>query len=104
MEWYWSQYLRHHVDARHPYASVLQARSLDGLPPATVTVAGFDPLRDEGVAYAERLREAGVSVELTNYDDTVHGFVTFPDLQRAQEAITAIAERLSAAFESDLDA
>lgn len=53
----------------------LLANDLAGLPPALIQVAGFDPLRDEGVAYAERLRAAGVAVELEEYPGLSHGYI-----------------------------
>ena len=55
--------------------SPYRADSLEGQPPAVVAVAEFDPLRDEGVAYAERLAEAGVLVDLASYEGMIHGFV-----------------------------
>jgi acetyl esterase len=58
-----------------PRFSPLRADSLAGQPPALVAVAEFDPLRDEGVAYADRLAEDGVTVDLASYDGMIHGFV-----------------------------
>ncbi|MXR52930.1 alpha/beta hydrolase fold domain-containing protein [Halovenus sp. WSH3] len=91
MRWFWNHYLRDEIDGKHPYASPLQAQSLDDLPPATVATCGLDPLRDEGAAYAERLRDAGVSVEHHNYEDCIHGIaqmVVEPmDLTRARELL-----------------
>jgi acetyl esterase len=58
-----------------PRFSPLRADSFEGQPPAVVAVAEFDPLRDEGVAYAEKLAEAGVPVDLASYDGMIHGFV-----------------------------
>ncbi len=58
-----------------PRFSPCRAVSFEGQPPAVVAVAEFDPLRDEGVAYAEKLAGAGVPVDLASYDGMIHGFV-----------------------------
>jgi acetyl esterase/lipase len=74
----WDLYLgpeRHHVS---PYAAPARSTDLSELPPAYVLTSEFDPLRDEGIAYALRLLQAGVSVELHNYVGTFHGFDAFP--------------------------
>ena len=68
------------LESLGPYARIGTFADLSGLAPAHVVVAGHDPLRDEGALYAERLREAGNTVELERYDDMVHGFMTFVDL------------------------
>lgn len=94
MAWYWDQYLDREIDGAHPYAVPMRARDLSGLPPATVLTAGYDGLRDEGTAYAERLATAGVPVEHRNYADMIHGFfglTAVPDLDRAREAHADIA-------------
>jgi acetyl esterase len=65
------------------YAAPLHAPSLAGLPPTVVATAGFDPLRDEGVAYAERLRASGVQVQHLHYPSLIHGFFGFARQSRA---------------------
>lgn len=58
----WQQYLRGPMDAEHPYAVPCRAQRLAGLPPALILTGGDDPMRDEALAYADRLREAGIAV------------------------------------------
>ncbi len=75
MDWYAAHYLTNPDQALDPRVSPLRAEDLTGLPPAYVAVGGFDLLRDEVVAYATRLREAGVRVELRVHPGLVHPFV-----------------------------
>jgi acetyl esterase len=100
MRWYWEQYLADPIDGHNPYASPLRARSFEGLAPATVLTAGFDPLRDEDRAYADRLREAGVPVDHLGYEEMIHGFLSFPAaIDRANEARDAVADALCEGLE-----
>jgi len=77
MEWCWPRYLGFAAGEPEPYAAPALASDLSGLAPALVIVAGHDPLRDEALTYAERLRAAGVPVELKFYESMVHGFLSF---------------------------
>lgn len=99
MEWYKDQYLPPGVDRSDPRASPLLADDLTGVPPAYVAVAGFDPLRDEGEAYAVRLRDAGVTVTLRRHRSAVHPFinilVTRMGQAALQEAVGALRVGLS---------
>ncbi len=74
--WYGEQYLRSEADKADLRASPLRAPSLAGQPPALIVTAGFDPLRDEGRAYGDRLREAGVDVVYREYPGQIHAFVS----------------------------
>jgi acetyl esterase len=74
--WYGEQYLRSEADKKDLRASPLLAPALAGQPPTMIVTAGFDPLRDEGRAYAERLRAAGVDVAYREYPGQIHAFVS----------------------------
>lgn len=72
--YFWGHYVSGPDQAREPHASPLQAKSLEGLPPAMVITAECDPIRDQGEAYARRLRESGVPVTLKRYEGAIHVF------------------------------
>jgi acetyl esterase/lipase len=98
MVWFWNHYLRSPADGSNPMASPLRADNLRGLPPAMVITAEFDPLRDEGEAYAARLQEAGVPVTLKRYDGMIHGFLSLGTvLEQGKQAIADAAAALRTA-------
>ncbi|MCH8989281.1 MAG: alpha/beta hydrolase [Chloroflexi bacterium] len=99
MQWYWDHYLSGGEDAANPYAAPLQAKSLAGQPPALVITAEYDPLRDEGEAYAKRLREAGVEATSTRYDGVIHGFFSMGAVvDKGQQAVDEASAALRKAF------
>ena len=99
MDFSQASYLPRPQDATDPCASPLLADLPAGIAPAYVATAGFDPLRDEGEAYARRLAEAGVEVELRRFPDQVHGFLQMVGVGRtARAAVAEVAARLGAAL------
>ncbi|HEX5481039.1 MAG TPA: alpha/beta hydrolase [Terriglobia bacterium] len=99
MIYYWRQYLGNDEDANNPYASPLREKNLHGLPPALVLTAEYDPLRDEGQAYAQRLQDAGVPVTVRNYQGLIHGFFMMTaSLRQVRDIIQETAADLRSAF------
>jgi acetyl esterase len=100
LEWFYDHYgAASDVDRKDPRMSPLLAKDFAGLPPAYVMLAGFDPLHDEGMAYAEKLRAAGVSVAVADYSDLVHDFIYMQSvLPQAPEAVKAACGALKAAL------
>ncbi len=86
-------------DPRQPYASPLHAADHSGLPPALVQVAEHDPIRDDGLRYADALRAAGVPVRTTEYVGMPHGYLSFPRLCRsAPQALAELVAELRRAL------
>jgi acetyl esterase len=99
MAWFWGHYLRGDTDRSDLYACPVAAKDLTGLPPAMVITAEFDPLRDEGEAYARRLQEAYVHVTLKRCEGVTHGFMSMATIvDQGRKAIDDAASHLRAAF------
>jgi acetyl esterase len=95
MKWFWNLYLEDETVVDEPYVSPLRAADLSGLPQALILTAEYDPLCDEGEAYAQRLRKAGIQVKLMRYDGMIHGFIRMTSrLDKARQALHDIAGTL----------
>jgi acetyl esterase/lipase len=96
MQWFWDQYTKNPADRAQPIASPLRATidELKGLPPALVITAEADVLRDEGEAYANKLRQAGVAVTSVRYQGIIHDFVMLNALRGTQAAQAAITQAI----------
>jgi acetyl esterase len=100
MVWFWNHYLKHPSEANSPYASPLRATDLTGLPPAFVSSAEFDPLRDEAEQYADRLTRAEVSTRMIRYNGMNHGFLFWVGLvDAATLAMADVSQWLREAFD-----
>ena len=97
MQWFWDQYTTDEDERAQVTASPLRATSdqLSGLPPALVITAEADVLRDEGEAYARKLREAGVDVTATRYEGIIHDFVMLNALHETNAAKAAMAQAIA---------
>ena len=91
MAWFFDQYVPNAGDRENPEVAPLRTADLSGLPPAIVVVAEYDPLRDDGLRYGERLGAAGVEVTLLRYDDMPHVFFSFVNLiETGNEAVARV--------------
>jgi acetyl esterase len=103
--WFYKQYVRSPREFNDLRFAPLIAEDLSNLPPALVLVAGYDPLRDEGVDYAKRLIESGNRVTLANYEGMIHGFYLMGGaVDAARRAITQSAAALKEAFAAGVPA
>ena len=97
--WFHTNYLPDDFDPKDWRCSPLHAADHSALPPAHVLTAGYDPLQDEGRAYAEKLQAAKVPVSYTHYEGMLHGFITQPGfIDNAVNAVQECAEKLHTAF------
>ena len=93
--WYAEQYLRGEADRTDPRASPVRTADLTGQPPALVITGGFDPLREEGRVYADRLREAGVDVVYHEFPGQIHGFISLTKvIPQGMECTREVADYL----------
>jgi acetyl esterase len=96
MAWFWDHYLPDVALRSEPDVSPLRSESLEGLPPAVILTAEHDVLRDEGEAYAARLREAGVPVDFQRHIGQMHGFFTMlplPGSERGFQQVVKAVQR-----------
>jgi len=102
MIWFWDHYAPDPGTRVNPYASPLRASSLSGLPPVYLVTAEHDPLREEGFAYAERLRAERVPVDHRHFGSQIHGFFTFTGmLDDADKAVAEAGSAIRAAVEGN---
>jgi acetyl esterase len=99
MQWFWNHYLEQSEQGTLAYASPARSKSLSGLPRATVITAEYDPLRDEGKNYADKLEAHGVHTTYKMYKGMFHGFTSFINmLEQADQSIDFIASQLQQSF------
>lgn len=100
MAWFRNHYMNRPEDAKHPYFSPYLYQNASGLPPAFIITAEYDPLRDDGKAYAEKLKNAGVDVQYAEYKGMIHGFVTMASvIDKGKTALQDAAAALKKAFQ-----
>jgi acetyl esterase/lipase len=100
MAWFWDHYLRSQADELDPRAAPLLVSDLSGSPRTTLVLAELDPLRDEGLAYGERLRQQGVATEITVYRGAAHGFWWMDgEMRQAAELTDQLGRRLRADYQ-----
>jgi acetyl esterase len=98
MEWFWAHYVGDASDDSGPELRPLRAQDHSSLPPTIIVTAEYDPLRDDGLAYAKALQNAGVAVTHHHYDDVVHAFFSLVNmLDRGNEAVAQVGAEIRAA-------
>lgn len=96
LDWFYASYLPEGADKNDTRLSPLRAKDVSGLPPAYIMLGGYDPLHDEGMQYADKLRAAGVKVQIADYSDMVHCFVYLQSvLPQAHEALASAAKAVA---------
>lgn len=99
MAWFRDCYLNGEHDKQNPQVSPMLYEDFKDLPPALVITAEYDPLRDEGEEYAQKLSEAGVEVESIRYDGAIHGFVSMAAvIDQGKDALDQAGKALKKAF------
>ena len=97
LDWFYASYLPAGADRNDPRISPLRAKDLSGLPPAYVMLGGYDPLHDEGMQYADKLRAAGVKVQVADYSVMVHDFIYFQAIvPQAHDALASAVKAVAA--------
>lgn len=104
MNWFYSHYLENESDKNNPFVSPMLAEDLKGLPPAIIVTAEYDPLRDEGEAYAKRLSDAKCLFDYTRYEGTVHEFFSLTGLtDKSKLALENVSTYLKNIFNDKKD-
>ena len=99
IQWFYSHYMPTSADPRDERLSPIAGKDLSGLPPAYILTPGFDPLRDEAIAYAAKLKAAGVAVTHVDYPTMIHGFLTMQGwIPLAGQAIAAAGQAIKDAL------
>ena len=94
MQFFGRQYVQNPEYANNPYTAPITSPDLSGLPPALVITAEYDPLRDEGELYAEKLQQAGVPVVIRREEGQIHGFFNLFGIMDSKEDIKDVYERI----------
>ena len=94
MKWFWDQLRSNEYDNENPRFDLLKQEEMISVPRTLIVTAGFDPLYDEGSAYANLLEKNGGKVMRLHFEDLIHGFVNLTNLRKANSATTKIFETI----------